>query len=124
MRKTKSWSSRPALEPVQFCSDFEQPLHQPARKHAGDTTAIVAGREGSLHRHDLIAHEGVETGQHAFIQWATAQCGGTGKTHGPRIGTSERDLQIDQSFALSQQRDGDACDWIFDRAANADLIVG
>ena len=38
-------------------SAFEQSCEEAARQHAGDAAAVVAGREGRLHRHDLVAHE-------------------------------------------------------------------
>ena len=52
---------------------FKQPLHQPARQDAGDAAAIMAGRERRLHRHDLIAHQRIEAGEHARIERAAAK---------------------------------------------------
>jgi len=49
---------------------IEQSRHQSARQDAGDTPAIVPGREGGFHRHDLIADKPIETLKHALIERA------------------------------------------------------
>ena len=51
---------------------LKQPLHQAPRQHAGDAAPVMAGRKSRLHRHDLIAHEGIEAIEHSRIEWAAA----------------------------------------------------
>src|SRR4029453_3885752 len=58
-------------------SAFEQPREQSPRQHAGDAPAIMAGRERGLHRHDLVAHQGIEALEHTIIERPAAGLGGT-----------------------------------------------
>src|SRR5262249_47769286 len=60
----------------------------------------------------------------ALVQSATAQLGGTGEQNRARIGTGESDAQVDELAVVFSQRDRDAGDRIFNRAANADLVIG
>ena len=55
---------------------------------------------------------------------AAAELGGAGEQHRARIGAGEGDAQIRELAFVLPQRDGDAGDRIFDRAADADLVVG
>src|SRR3974390_2804922 len=102
---------------------FEQPLHQPPRQHSGDAPPVMAWREGGLHWHDLIAHERVEAPGPPFIERAAAKFLGTGEQHRARIGAGETDAQVGKPVDVAPERDCDAGDRIFDRTADADLVV-
>ena len=84
----------------------------------------MAWREGGLHRHDLVAHQRVETFEHARVERPAAQFGGALEQHRARIGARERHAQIGERVACALERDRDAGDRIFDRLADADLVVG
>ena len=84
----------------------------------------MAGRERGLHRHDLVAHEIVEPLEHARVERAAAQRGGAFEQHRARIGAGEGDAQLGERVAVAAQRHRDARHGIFDRAADADLVVG
>ncbi len=57
-------------------SAFKQLRHQPSRQHARHAAAIMARREGGLHRHHLVAHEIVEALVESLVQRLAAQIGG------------------------------------------------
>src|SRR5580658_942540 len=100
-----------------------EPAYQPRGEHAGDAAPVVAGRERRLHRHDLIAHQSVEAGEHAIIERAAAQAIAAGEQHRPRIRPRDRDAELGQGIALATERHRDARHRILDRAADADLVI-
>src|SRR5690348_6348004 len=110
-------STPPSIWPP-CMSALEQPREQAARQNAGDAPAVMAGREGCLHRHDLVTHQRVEALDHALVEPATAERVGAGKQHRTRIGACESDAQVDELAVVFSQRDRDAGDRILNRAAN------
>jgi hypothetical protein len=71
---------------------------------SGDAATVMAGREGRLHRHDLVAGESVEPLEHAVVERAAAEFGGASEPHRMRIGASERDAQVDEFFSLAPEQ--------------------
>ena len=104
---------------------LEQPRHQPPRQHAGNASAIVAGRERGLHRHDLIADERVEAleararrADHRTS--ASVPSSSTGRGLVP-VNATRSSTRRSPSRA---QRHGNPGHGILNGTANADLFVG
>ena len=62
--------------------------------------------------------------KHALVERAAAELAGAVEQHRPRIGAGEGDAQVGERVAVAAQRHRDAAHRIFDRAADADLVVG
>jgi nucleotide-binding universal stress UspA family protein len=58
-------------------------------EHAGHAAPVVPGRECRLHRHDLVAHEVIETLQHALVERAAAELRNAGLAAEGRVVLSD-----------------------------------
>src|ERR1043166_6713303 len=85
-------------------SVLKQPCEEPPRQYPRHPAAVMAGGEGGLHRHDLVAHQGVEALEHAVVEAAAGEIGRAGEQHRTRVGAGDCDAQVGERVAITDRK--------------------
>src|SRR5262249_18921559 len=119
-----TWTGRPtACGQGGGPARLEQTPNQAASEHAGGAAAVVTGREGGFHRHDLLTHQLLEPLEHAIVEPPAAQLARSLEQYRAWVGAGDGHAQVGERVTIPAQRRGDAGNRILNRTADADLIV-